>query len=66
MSAEIESVEIYSASCAECNTGSDFHEDEDRALEWAANHDAEQHAEDDRADEAYENYKESRYDKEVD
>ena len=62
MSAEVAEVTLYHAYCAECSAGSESDENEDAALEWAANHDAECHEPDDGSDEAYEAWKESRYD----
>jgi hypothetical protein len=63
MSAEVEELTLYSASCVECMTGSEPHEDEDVAYEWAANHDAENHSDytdEDAADDAREHARESR------
>jgi hypothetical protein len=57
MSAEVEETTLYSASCGECLTASEPHEDEFRAYEWAANHDAENHetyTDEDAADDARE------------
>jgi hypothetical protein len=62
MSATIETVYLFEARCDLCLTSSEPHEDEYRACEWAATHDAENHAEDDGEDEKYERFKESGYD----
>lgn len=59
MSADVQAVYLYHAYCPDCATGSDSDEDEDKALEWAATHNAENHDEDDREDADYEHHKES-------
>lgn len=61
MSATVEEVILYSASCDECMDAFE-HENEDRALEWAANHDAENHEDDDPDEIARQEWKDSRYD----
>lgn len=61
MSATVETVYLYQASCADCTVGPDACESEDEALEWAATHNAECHEPDDGEDENYERFKESRY-----
>jgi hypothetical protein len=61
VSAEVEEVTLYNAFCNECVDAFE-HEDEDRAIEWAANHDAENHAEDDSLDDDYEAFKEAHCD----
>lgn len=62
MTATVETVFLYQALCHECGAGSVLsYESEDDALEWAATHDAENHAEDDGNDEAYEKYREARH-----
>ncbi|HCF99583.1 MAG TPA: hypothetical protein DEV93_03465 [Chloroflexi bacterium] len=58
MSADVETIYLYVAYCAECETGSESDENEDATLEWAANHNAENHDEDDRSDDAYERFRE--------
>jgi coproporphyrinogen III oxidase len=60
VSAEVETVYLYTASCGECLTAFEPHEDEHLAYEWAANHDAENHAVDSGEDEKYERFKEWR------
>lgn len=63
MSAEVVEVTLHMAVCFRCNVDSEPHEDEDLAIEWAANHDAENHADytdEDAADDAREHDRESR------
>ncbi|MDQ5863096.1 MAG: hypothetical protein M3536_12630 [Actinomycetota bacterium] len=63
MGAEVEEISLYSASCAYCLTASEPDEFEDVALEWAANHNAENHStytDEDAADDAREHDIESR------
>jgi len=63
MSAEVAEVTLYHAYCAECSAGSESDENEDIALEWAANHDAENHeayTDEDAADDASEHDREAR------
>ncbi|MFC0456769.1 hypothetical protein ACFFGR_09465 [Arthrobacter liuii] len=60
MSATVQEEILYEAICTECPTASGPFENEDDAEEWAANHNAELHAEDDGNDEAYEKFKEAR------
>jgi hypothetical protein len=57
--AEVIAVYLYHASCAECCEWSESSESEESALEWAANHNAEYHNENDRTDADYDHYKES-------
>lgn len=49
--------------CHDCVEGSEVGITRDEAQEWAANHDAENHNEDDRTDADYDHYKESLRDK---
>jgi hypothetical protein len=63
MSAEIEETSLYHAYCAECSAGSEPDENEDAALDWAANHNAENHSDytdEDAADDAREHDRESK------
>jgi hypothetical protein len=63
VSAEVEEISLYVASCAYCLTASEPDEFEDAALEWAANHNAENHSDytdEDAADDAREHDRESR------
>ena len=63
MSAEVEEITLYAATCFECLLSSDPHEDEDAAIDWAANHNAENHSDytdEDAADDAREHDRESR------
>jgi hypothetical protein len=63
MSADVQTVYLHHAYCPECATGSESDENEDAALEWAANHNAENHSDytdEDAADDAREHNRESR------
>jgi hypothetical protein len=62
MSADVYSFTQYNADCDECATGAGPFIDEDEAHEWAAAHDAENHETDTSDDDAYEAFKEARYD----
>jgi hypothetical protein len=62
VSATVETVYLYEARCAECFDFSPVSASENEAEQWAATHDAENHAEDDREDEKYERFREARYD----
>ena len=59
MSAEVVETVLYMAVCFRCNVDSEPGQDEALASEWAANHDAEHHNENDRTDADYDHYKES-------
>ena len=60
MSATVEPVDMFQANCWECSAGSGLYLSATAAEQWAAEHDAENHAEDDGTDDAYEKFKESR------
>lgn len=62
MSATVETIYFYGASCDDCLHAFGPDESEAAAEEWAATHDAEHHAEDDGLDDDYEAFKEARYD----
>lgn len=59
MSAEVSTVYLYHAWCAECCSGSESSESEEAAEEWAAAHNAENHEEDDHSDSDYDHYRET-------
>lgn len=61
MTATVDTIYLYYANCPDCPASSDLHEDEARAEEWAATHNAENHEPDAGEDENYERFKESRY-----
>ena len=61
MSATVELEILYEAICPDCPTASGPFESEDDAEEWAANHNAENHAEDDGSDDADTHRKDSRH-----
>lgn len=60
MTATVETELVYIGVCSECGTASPPG-DQAEADEWSAAHDAENHAEDDGNDEAYEKFKEARH-----
>lgn len=60
MSAEVRAV--YVVYCAECADGDGPHDYESEAEDWAENHDAENHNEPDRSDDADNHRKDSRHD----
>lgn len=59
MSATVEVDYVYYATCPDCATASATVESEEDAEEWAANHNTENHDENDRTDADYDHYKES-------
>ena len=61
VSADVHVVYVYHAYCPDCATGSESDENEDRAIEWADEHNAECHETDNSNDEDYERFKEARY-----
>jgi hypothetical protein len=61
MSATVETDYVYVGTCSDCLTTSRPCEDEAEAEEWAANHNAENHAEDDGSDDADTHRKDSRH-----
>lgn len=60
MSATVETDYVYYAICPDCGTGSATLESEDDAEEWAANHNAENHEDDDPDEIARQEWRDSR------
>lgn len=57
MSATVEEVAYYEATCGECSKGSGPEPFEDWAEEWAANHNATYHEADNSNDDDYDKFK---------
>ena len=60
MTAFVEPVDMFEASCQECGVSSGLYMSNHAACEWAATHNAENHGENGTTDEDYERFKEAR------